>query len=166
MDSNTFQGMVPIYAAVETDEIFFLVQPYLQYTLSDIVTFSPAILESSHAKPLFVVYQLLQAMQSLHDHGLRLGNTPIAALLMDKNMWMRICGPRVSTFKPYPTDLLSPLGSERTSLLKSSSSLASVDLRTPLSFLNLQVSVWNLIFYSIVYIICLYNVDHDDDIIL
>lgn len=106
-DTQVCHGLVSIDAVVETESYFFLVQPYYVYTLRDSVTFSPAILEGSHAKPLFIVYQLLQAMHALHNHGLRMGDIRVCDVVMDKNMWLRVTSPRLSILKPTGENMSS-----------------------------------------------------------
>ncbi|XP_012942081.1 WD repeat-containing protein 81 [Aplysia californica] len=102
-------GLVPIDVVVETAGYFYLIQPYYSYSLQDVVAFSPTILEISHAKPLFVIYQLLQAMQALHHLGLYLGEVTISDIVMDKNMWLRVSNPRLSILRSYlDREVMSP----------------------------------------------------------
>ncbi|KAH9519567.1 hypothetical protein Btru_003023 [Bulinus truncatus] len=107
-DAPLCHGIVPIVAVIESDNFFFLIQPYYQFTLWDAISFSPTILETSHGKPLFIIYQLLHVMQSLHNHGLRMGDIRLRDVVMDKNMWLRITSPRISNLKAVNPNLLSP----------------------------------------------------------
>ena len=54
----------PVLAAVETPSAFFLFYPYEEYTLRDMIIFSPGRLFSRHTVPLFIVYQLLQVSKN------------------------------------------------------------------------------------------------------
>ncbi|GFR67396.1 WD repeat-containing protein 81 [Elysia marginata] len=107
-DANMCHGLVPIDFVIETDECFFLVQPYFHYSLRDSVMFSPTILETSYAKSLFIVYQLLHTMHSLHNIGLCMGDLRLTDILMDKNMWLHITSPRLSVLRSKNSDLNSP----------------------------------------------------------
>ncbi|CAL1537327.1 unnamed protein product [Lymnaea stagnalis] len=120
-DAQSCHGIVPVEVVVETESYFYLVQPYYQYTLNDAVTFSPTLLDTSHAKPLFIVYQLLHAMHSLHNQGLRMGDIQICDIVMDKNMWLRVSSPKLSILIRHSSGLSSP-GSESGSMYMTANS--------------------------------------------
>ncbi|XP_077578568.1 WD repeat-containing protein 81 [Stigmatopora nigra] len=71
---------------LETSEMFYVVLPYTQYSLHDIVTFSPAKLANSHAKVLFIIYQLLTAIQACHASGLSCGNLSLLDIAVDEQL--------------------------------------------------------------------------------
>jgi WD repeat-containing protein 81 len=84
-------NVLPAMCALETDTCFLIIQqPYICHTLQDCVTFSPAMLGTSHAKPLFVIYQLLQAMRAMHDRGLVLGDVILNDILVTENLWIQV----------------------------------------------------------------------------
>ncbi|XP_049766258.1 WD repeat-containing protein 81 [Schistocerca cancellata] len=84
-------NILPALCAVETPQCFLLIQePYIKHTLQDCVTFSPALLGTSHIKPLFIIYQLLQAMRSMHDRGLVLGEIALSDILITENLWIQV----------------------------------------------------------------------------
>jgi len=56
----------------------------------DCVTYSPAVLGGCHTKPLFLVYQLLQAMCCLHDRGLLMGEITLCDILLSDNLWIQV----------------------------------------------------------------------------
>ena len=107
-DTNICHGLVPIDFVIETDEHFLLVQPYFHYSLRDSVMFSPTILETSYAKSLFIVYQLLHTMHSLHNTGLCMGDIRLKDILMDKNMWLHVASPRLGILRSKNLDFNSP----------------------------------------------------------
>lgn len=49
---------------LESAEMLYVVLPYTQYSLHDIVSYSPAKLANSHAKVRFILYQLLIALRA------------------------------------------------------------------------------------------------------
>ncbi|XP_034242666.1 WD repeat-containing protein 81 isoform X2 [Thrips palmi] len=84
-------NILPATVAIETESSFILLfHPFIPYTLQDCVSFSPAILGSCHTKPLFILYQLLQAMCTLHDRGLVLGNVTLSDILLSQNLWIQV----------------------------------------------------------------------------
>ena len=107
-DASMCHGLVPIDFVIESDEHFILLQPYFHYSLRDSVMFSPTILETSYAKSLFIVYQLLHTMHSLHNTGLCMGDIRLSDILMDKNMWLHITSPRLRTLRCKNLDFSSP----------------------------------------------------------
>ncbi|XP_061915807.1 WD repeat-containing protein 81 isoform X1 [Entelurus aequoreus] len=71
---------------LETTEMLYIVLPYSQYSLYDIVSFSPAKLANSHAKVLFILYQLLTAMQACHTAGLSCGDLSLLDVAVDEKL--------------------------------------------------------------------------------
>lgn len=53
--------------------------------------YSPAALNTSHGKPLFVVYQLLRLSRDLHDRGLALGEITLSDILVTENFTIQVC---------------------------------------------------------------------------
>lgn len=60
------------------------------YSLQDCINYSPALLKSSHARPMFVFYQLLNAMQNTHDQGLVLGDITLSDIIISPELWIRV----------------------------------------------------------------------------
>lgn len=84
-------NILPAIVTVETELSFILLfQPFIAHSLQDCVSFSPAVLGSCHTKPLFILYQLLQAMCALHDRGLVLGNISLGDILLSDNLWIQV----------------------------------------------------------------------------
>ncbi|XP_013406370.1 WD repeat-containing protein 81 isoform X2 [Lingula anatina] len=96
-------NLIPLYCAFESDSAFYLLQPYMTYSLQDCVTLSPAILGNSYAKPLFIVYQILHALRHLHNKGLSLGNRKLRDILIDSKLWVQCSYP---TMKSLTEDVL------------------------------------------------------------
>ena len=76
---------------IEVDNYFFILYHIKNMiTLKDCVTFSPMLLNSCHAKPLFIIYQLLQVMKDSHDRGLVLGNLQLDDIFVNDNLFIQV----------------------------------------------------------------------------
>ncbi|XP_057694255.1 WD repeat-containing protein 81 [Corythoichthys intestinalis] len=79
-------NVLPAECLLETAEMLYVVLPYTQYSLHDIVSFSPAKLANSHAKVLFIIYQLLTAIQACHASGLSCGDLSLSDIAVDEQL--------------------------------------------------------------------------------
>lgn len=77
-------------ALLESAEMLYVVYPYVQYCLHDIVTFSPAKLTNSHAKILFLLFHVLQAMRACHQAGLACGAFSLHDVAVDEKLCSRL----------------------------------------------------------------------------
>lgn len=91
---QSLHNVLPVKVLVEAENVFLLVQPYVDYTLHQIVSFSPAILETCHVKSLFIAYQILKAMLAMHKRGLCLGHVSLNTVLLDSQLWAYILCPQ------------------------------------------------------------------------
>ncbi|PVD25475.1 hypothetical protein C0Q70_13131 [Pomacea canaliculata] len=105
----SLHNVLPVKVLVEAENVFLLVQPYVDYTLHQIVSFSPAILETCHVKSLFIAYQILKAMLAMHKRGLCLGHVSLNTVLLDSQLWAYILCPQ----KCALTKSTKPSASER-----------------------------------------------------
>lgn len=83
-------NIVPAECLLETAEMFYVIQPYTQYSLHDIVSFSPAKLANSHAKVLFIIYQVLIALQACHASGISCGELSLQDIAVDEQLCCRL----------------------------------------------------------------------------
>lgn len=84
-------NLYPVSSVIETSSHFVLIYGnFLENTLNDCVTYSPAIMDKSYNKILFVVYQLLQLVKTLHERGLLLGNISLDDIFITDNLWLQI----------------------------------------------------------------------------
>lgn len=84
-------NMYPVSSIIETATHFVLIYGnFLENTLIDCVTYSPAIMNKSYNKPLFIIYQLLQLVKTLHDRGLLLGNISLDDIFITDNLWLQV----------------------------------------------------------------------------
>ena len=79
-------NILPAEGLLESGEMLYVVLPYSQYSLSDIVTFSPAKLANSNAKVLFILYQVLSAMQACQAVGLSCGELCLQDVAVDEQL--------------------------------------------------------------------------------
>lgn len=73
-------------ALLESTHVLYVIQPYVQYSLYDIVTFSPAKLANSYAKILFIIFHVLQAMKTFHAAGLACGSLSLRNVAVDEKL--------------------------------------------------------------------------------
>lgn len=84
-------NLYPALAVIETNTHFVVVHSvYLEKNLFDCVSYSPAILDRSHNKPLFVIYQLMQLAKTFHDRGLIMGNIGLNDIFVTDNLWLQL----------------------------------------------------------------------------
>ncbi|KAJ7995563.1 hypothetical protein DPEC_G00245890 [Dallia pectoralis] len=83
-------NVLPAECLLESAEMLYVVLPYTQYSLHDIVTYSPAKLANSHAKVLFIIYQLLIAMRACHASGLSCGDLSLLDIAVDEQLCSRL----------------------------------------------------------------------------
>lgn len=77
-------------ALLESADMLYIIYPYVQYCLHDIVTFSPAKLTNSHAKILFLLFHVLQAMRACHQVGLACGDFSLRDVAVDEKLCSRL----------------------------------------------------------------------------
>jgi WD repeat-containing protein 81 len=94
-DKDQFlHSITRVRALIETDTSFYIVQPYLEYSLRDILSYSPAIFDLCYSKPLFIIYQVLQALRTMHARGLPAGRLSQDTVLLDSDLWVSVLCPR------------------------------------------------------------------------
>ncbi|XP_077021591.1 WD repeat-containing protein 81 isoform X2 [Tamandua tetradactyla] len=73
-------------ALLESLDMLYVVHPYVQFSLHDVVTFSPAKLTNSQAKVLFILYRVLRAMDACHRQGLACGSLSLHHISVDEKL--------------------------------------------------------------------------------
>ncbi|XP_038077774.1 WD repeat-containing protein 81-like [Patiria miniata] len=87
-------NMVSVLCVVESPRTFYVIRHHVEHTLHDCITFSPAMLGNSHAKPLFVIYQIFKVFDYCHQRGVPCGEVTLWDFAMDKNLWVQFRGPK------------------------------------------------------------------------
>lgn len=81
----------PFLGAIESNTHFYLVyNPVIENSLLDCLTYSPAILDKTHNKPMFIVYQLLNLLKSIHEKGLLLGDISSNDIYLTENLLLHV----------------------------------------------------------------------------
>jgi WD repeat-containing protein 81 len=81
-------------AVIESSAAFYVVMPFVQYTLADLLVFSPSRL--THTNKLFILYQLLHAVRRLHMQGLSIGDLQLRDVAVDDRLWIGLFPPPMS----------------------------------------------------------------------
>lgn len=90
------QNVVPFVCALEGKSAYFLIEPYFQYSLHNMVTFSPSVLSGSHMRPLFMIYELLHALHWYHSRGIAHGALTLHKIKVSKGLWIYLESPDFS----------------------------------------------------------------------
>lgn len=89
-NNNVCPNVLPAEGLLESGEVLYVILPYTQYSLHDIVTYSPAKLANSNAKVLFILYQVLIAMRECHASGLSCGELSLQDVSVDEQLCSRL----------------------------------------------------------------------------
>lgn len=84
--SRACPSLLRAEALLESLEMLYVVHPYVQFTLHDVVTFSPAKLTNSQAKVLFILFRVLRAMDACHRQGLACGALSLHHIAVDEKL--------------------------------------------------------------------------------
>ena len=90
------QNVVPFVCALEGKSAYFLVEPYFQHSLHNMVTFSPSVLSGSHMRPLFIIYELLHALHWYHCRGIAHGALTLHSVKISQGLWIYLESPDLS----------------------------------------------------------------------
>lgn len=81
----------PLYGTIESNTHFYLLyQNVIENSLLDCVSYSPAILDKSYNKNMFIIYQLLNLQKSLHEKGLVVGDIDLGDVYLTENLLLRV----------------------------------------------------------------------------
>uniref|UniRef100_A0A2H8TDC8 WD repeat-containing protein 81 n=1 Tax=Melanaphis sacchari TaxID=742174 RepID=A0A2H8TDC8_9HEMI len=90
-ENESHSNILPANLVFETNKYFYLLQETNNvHSLQDCINYSPALLKSNYARPLFVLYQILNAMQNTHDQGLVLGDITLSDIIVSPELWIRV----------------------------------------------------------------------------
>lgn len=87
------QNVVPFVCALEGKSAYFLIEPYFQHSLHNMVTFSPSVLSGFHMRPLFMIYELLHALHWYHSRGIVHGALTLHSVKINKGLWIYLESP-------------------------------------------------------------------------
>ena len=66
-----------------------------RYSVHDMLRFSPAVLDNSYLKPLFIAYQILHGMYEIHKRGLIVGDIGLSDIFIDDEFYIELL-PKIS----------------------------------------------------------------------
>jgi WD repeat-containing protein 81 len=92
-EDTIHSNLAHLLAAIESKNAFYLIFPYQRFTLFDATVHSPAMFGDSVAKPLFVLYQLLQLLNHCHGKGITLGELGLKSVFVDTRLWVKVRPP-------------------------------------------------------------------------
>lgn len=132
-----------MFCAVETPDFFLLICENVACTLQDCLKFSPYILSGSTIHSLFVIYQLIQVLRSIHNTGLFMGPVTLSSIQIKENLWIQVLP---STWKCLYSEIHRSSGEKCSTVLHkhssskghSSSPSLSHKKEVPLDFSNLD----------------------------
>jgi hypothetical protein len=87
-------GLLPVVSVLESEDCFFLIYPHERFSAHDLLLFSPETVMENHAKPLFIIYQLIQGLQSLHSRGLTHDRLTSSNVMVQPNLSVFLTGIR------------------------------------------------------------------------
>eukprot|EP00041_Stephanoeca_diplocostata_P036608 m.1342664 g.1342664 ORF g.1342664 m.1342664 type:complete len:1750 (+) comp24899_c0_seq7:136-5385(+) len=85
-------NVYPVDFVLESERALFLFGPHVEYTLEHALMYSTRFLSSAYSKPLFIVYQVVQALHAMHRQGLAHGDLKPAHVLLDHTLWVTLGG--------------------------------------------------------------------------
>lgn len=90
MYGQSYTNLTSAYAVLESEHAFHVIQPYIQYSLYDTVTFSPTLVQRHRVTSLFILYQILRAIQHCHDLGVSVGDLRLCDIMIDSKLWVQL----------------------------------------------------------------------------
>ncbi|XP_071962714.1 WD repeat-containing protein 81-like [Antedon mediterranea] len=106
-DQQTRPGhpnIYPMLCAVDSTDVLYLLMVEPKPSLHDSILFSPAMLQNSHAKLLFVIYQLFHAIHHCHANGIPCGNISLRNFELTEDIWLKFLGPNWNSIIRMKTD--------------------------------------------------------------
>ena len=87
-------NLCPIFGVLDSDAALFVVAPLRPYSVQHLLQHRGDQLAESHAKPLFLIYQVLLGLRHLHSRGAIHGRLNPANVLVDRSLWIELAGVR------------------------------------------------------------------------
>lgn len=88
---ETHVNLLAAMFTIETDNNYFIVyRGHYENNLLDCLNFSPALIDKTYARGLFIVYQLLNVSKALCDRGLSLGMLTLQDIYLSENLWLQV----------------------------------------------------------------------------
>ena len=88
LSERSLSYLMPVYGVVENHNAYFIIEPFTPHSLQDVVWFSPSIVASTIAKPLFLLYQILKLFETFHKLGYYCNMDSLQDILLQKSLWL------------------------------------------------------------------------------
>ncbi|KAK8740038.1 hypothetical protein OTU49_003006 [Cherax quadricarinatus] len=98
---SSHTNILPAICALEAEQYVFVILTSVYHNVQQCVSFSPAKLSECEARPLFILYQILEAARDTHDRGLHLGDFTLSHLFIDDSLYL-------SLLPSIPDNLIQP----------------------------------------------------------
>jgi len=92
--SSCHSGILVPDGVIESENAFFVVVPFMPYSVADLLVFSPCRL--SHTSKLFILYQILQSVRYIHSLGLSVGDLRLCDIAVNERLWIGLPPPPMS----------------------------------------------------------------------
>ncbi len=88
--ASSLKNVVHANACLITPSHILVLRPYDRFSVHHMLRFSPAIVENSYLKPLFITYQILVAVNEVHKKGLIVGDISLSDIFMTNEMYVAL----------------------------------------------------------------------------
>ena len=89
-EASTIKHCVSAIACIITDKEFVVLRHFDRYSVHHMLRFSPCMIEGSNLLPLFIVYQLLIAINDFHKKGLSIGNISLDDIVINNEYYIAL----------------------------------------------------------------------------
>lgn len=83
-------GLLAIYGVLESQDAYFVLEPFAPHSLQDVVWFSPSVISSTVTKPLFLFYQILKMFETFHALGYYCMVDSLRDILLGNCLWLHL----------------------------------------------------------------------------
>lgn len=90
---NNFEGVLKCEALFKKNDSLYIIREYKKHNLVDAFKFSPNFL-NGYLPKLFIIYQIVQTIHSLHSIGLSFGDVRLHDVSCDSRFWIKIRQPK------------------------------------------------------------------------
>ena len=89
MATSAHSNIVPSFAVLEFSAYFIVVLEFSDFTLKNLLDYSPALVEPSEQKN-FLFFQMLSATKFLQEVGISIGEMKTEDFFIDNNTWIQL----------------------------------------------------------------------------
>lgn len=93
---ESLSGLVPVCGVIESKNAYFIIEPFVPHSLQDVVWFSPSVMSSTIAKPLFLLYQILKLFETFHNWDHFCSVNSLQDILVRKCLWLVLSSSNVN----------------------------------------------------------------------